>query len=256
MEIHNTWKNKSGIYCIKNIKNNKCYVGSSKNIKNRLTNHKTQLLHQKHDNSYLQNAVNKHGLHSFICFVLEYCSLEDLISKEQYWINLQGHYNIVKEVQILKFTEYSKQKMSNTRKIRIAEGLIPKFGTKPIQKFSKDGVFIKEYPSITSAVIDCTISSDQIRRVLQQKHKTAGGFQWKYSNSDIIIEPYSGRDYSKSSKNLYKKVLMCDMETGIYTEFESVKDLAFYFNIAKPHASVISRNINKLYKKRYKIEIF
>ena len=56
----------SGIYCIINIKNSKKYIGSSKNIRQRLWSHRAELRHNKHENSYLQNAWNKYGEQNFI----------------------------------------------------------------------------------------------------------------------------------------------------------------------------------------------
>lgn len=39
MKINKFDLNKSGIYCIRNIINNKVYIGKSKNIYNRITQH-------------------------------------------------------------------------------------------------------------------------------------------------------------------------------------------------------------------------
>ena len=39
MKINKFDLNKSGIYCIRNIVNNKVYIGKSKNIYNRITQH-------------------------------------------------------------------------------------------------------------------------------------------------------------------------------------------------------------------------
>lgn len=52
---------KAGIYCIENTKNKKVYIGSSKNIYQRLLKHFALLKHNKHQNGHLQNAWNKYG---------------------------------------------------------------------------------------------------------------------------------------------------------------------------------------------------
>lgn len=53
--------NFSGIYCIINIKNSKRYIGSSKNIRQRLWTHRACLRHNNHENAHLQAAWNKYG---------------------------------------------------------------------------------------------------------------------------------------------------------------------------------------------------
>lgn len=48
----------SGIYEIINLKNNKRYIGSSRNIKHRWNCHKSELRKNEHENNHLQNAWN------------------------------------------------------------------------------------------------------------------------------------------------------------------------------------------------------
>ena len=76
-----------GIYGIKNILNNKIYVGKTgMNFGDRWDNHKALLRGNKHDNPYLQNAWNKYGEESFEFIVIEDCQVEELNDKEMYWI--------------------------------------------------------------------------------------------------------------------------------------------------------------------------
>ena len=63
----------SGIYCIENIINHKTYIGSSKNIYQRLLKHFALLRHNKHQNPHLQSAWDKYGESNFRWFVLELC---------------------------------------------------------------------------------------------------------------------------------------------------------------------------------------
>ena len=77
----------SGIYLIKNIVNNKIYVGSSVNLNDRNYKHFWMLRKGIHDNNHLQNSYNKHGDSSFIFEILEYCPSEKLILKENYYIS-------------------------------------------------------------------------------------------------------------------------------------------------------------------------
>ena len=79
---------KSGIYQILNTVNGKMYVGSAVNIKGRWSCHQRELRLNKHKNIHLQRAYNKHGIDVFEYFVIEYCAKQELISKEQFWMNV------------------------------------------------------------------------------------------------------------------------------------------------------------------------
>lgn len=75
-----------GIYIIKNIITNTVYIGKSININNRLRDHKSSLISNKHKNKYLQRAFNKYGLENFLFEILEECECEKLNEKEIYYI--------------------------------------------------------------------------------------------------------------------------------------------------------------------------
>lgn len=87
---------KQGIYQIVNLKNKKCYVGSSLNLDKRLYEHKRLLKLGKHENNHLQNAWNKYGEDSFEFKIIEIIDvIEDydennrfLRERETYYIEL------------------------------------------------------------------------------------------------------------------------------------------------------------------------
>ncbi len=79
---------KSGIYKIINNINNKIYIGSAVNLPNRKSTHFCALKGSYHHNLHLQNAVNKYGIENFKFEIIEYCIKEELILREQYWIDL------------------------------------------------------------------------------------------------------------------------------------------------------------------------
>jgi len=62
---------KSGIYQIRNINNEKVYIGSAKNFKSRYYNHLASLRKGTHHNKHLQGAFNLEGTDAFIFEVLE-----------------------------------------------------------------------------------------------------------------------------------------------------------------------------------------
>jgi len=76
----------SGIYCIKNIRNGKRYIGSSVNIKARQGGHISRLRCNYNENPLLQADYLKYGKDSFSFYVLEYLPEEKLYEREYYWI--------------------------------------------------------------------------------------------------------------------------------------------------------------------------
>ena len=79
---------KSGVYQIRNLINNKVYVGSAVDINRRKREHYTQLSKGKHCNQKLQNAYNKYGVENFSFEIVESVKdLQQLISQEQYYID-------------------------------------------------------------------------------------------------------------------------------------------------------------------------
>ena len=87
----------TGIYYIRNIVNNKIYIGSAQNFRKRVTAHKSELNTNRHHSPILQNAWNKYGEQSFHFFMFEYCNLQELMSMEQLYLDfLNPEYNICK----------------------------------------------------------------------------------------------------------------------------------------------------------------
>lgn len=82
-----------GIYMIKNLVNEKKYIGRSTDIKTRWSNHKYELNKGIHVNSYLQNAWNKYGKDNFEFSIIEECAENDLNEKEIYWIKEMDAYH-------------------------------------------------------------------------------------------------------------------------------------------------------------------
>lgn len=85
----------SGIYCIKNIINDKVYIGSAVNIGARVRHHKWALRSNNHSNIKLQRFVSKYGIDVIYIEILEKCLRNELLLKEQFYLDeLNPWYNI------------------------------------------------------------------------------------------------------------------------------------------------------------------
>lgn len=110
----------SGIYKIENKLNGKLYIGSSYNINERKSKHYYDLRNNKHHSITLQRSYNKHGEDNFIFEIIEECLIENLLSKEIFYIEqLNPFYNsahVINSPYGSKRTFEQKQKLSMIRK--------------------------------------------------------------------------------------------------------------------------------------------
>ena len=81
-----------GIYKITNKINNKCYIGQSVNIEDRLKKHIYKLENGNHVNTYLQNSWNKYGKENFEFDIL-YVISDEIIDQNEIK-NLLDYYEI------------------------------------------------------------------------------------------------------------------------------------------------------------------
>jgi group I intron endonuclease len=91
------FERKQGVYIIKCTGNNKTYIGSTNNVKQRIWDHQSNLRRGKHSNGKLQGAWNKYGEATFAYDVIEYVdgSTAELVAREQHHIDtLLPEFNI------------------------------------------------------------------------------------------------------------------------------------------------------------------
>lgn len=115
-----------GIYQIRNIINNKVYIGCTRqNFRHRKNNHLRNLRYDVHDNPHLQASFNKHGEGSFVFEILEECleeKLDELERKYFYAVPEELRYNCkIPNYNRFggKLSNETKKKMSKTRKGRV-----------------------------------------------------------------------------------------------------------------------------------------
>lgn len=181
-----------GIYMIINYVNNHRYVGSSKNLSQRLWEHRANLRHNKHDNPHLQNAWNKYGEISFNYVILEKCNEEERFEREQYYVNvLKPEYNICVEVVNQPPTsESTRKKQSETRKRMFASGELQITHNRVVFVYDKDGNFLGEWKSIRKASKHFGVSISGINGVLQQRFEQIKGLKFFYEKQETV-EPFN-----------------------------------------------------------------
>lgn len=197
----------SGIYVIKNLINNKVYIGSSKNLTRRKNRHFLELKKQIHHNNYLQNSYNKYGKTAFVFHILEYVEyvedVKDLINCKQWWIDMcNPEYNICKTAGSffgLKHKEETIKKLIESNKKRKDNGFrgsrfgsinssvhrerISKSKKRPILQLDKtSGIIIRRWNSAKDAAETLGLHASNISKVCNgDKYAcSCGGYKWMY----------------------------------------------------------------------------
>lgn len=158
-----------GIYCAKNIVNEKVYIGKSVNIEKRWKDHKKGYNNPNASQyaSYFYNALRKYGFDSFEFSVLEECTEDKLNDREIFWIN--------------KFQSNNREYGYNTT--NGGDG-VTGYWDIPVYQYGLDGNFIQGYKSGADARRKTGILA--INLCCNGGVKSAGGYIWSYEKHDKI----------------------------------------------------------------------
>lgn len=220
-----------GIYKVTNLINGKIYIGQTQDYERRKKNHIYCAFNidSKEYNIYFHNAIRKYGENSFLWEIQEECKKELLSEKEKYWISYYQSNNREKGYNLTSGGEDGIRE--NCRKV---------------EQYSLSGDFIKEWTSAFSAAIALDINVQSIRQNLYGGSKSAGNFQWKFSDDNKIIQQYSKNIYYEGlEKGRHrKKCLQYNLQNEFLREFNSLAEARDWLKInGYPKAS--SGNIGR-----------
>ena len=187
--------NRSGIYCIKNILNNKKYIGSTLHFMVRLRSHFYQLRKNIHCNIHLQNAYNKYGLKFFRFMILEECEpIQDtLLFIEQKYLDTSPDYNISKISKCVSSDIIAKTNANRIWKessLKLKSDFMKyksdwnKKQRKKVLKFNLDNELLEEYDSIADAgeSVGGKNRRINIKRCCHGLSKSAYNYKWQFKN--------------------------------------------------------------------------
>lgn len=227
---------KSGIYIIRNLVNNKVYIGKSKNVKQRKNAHFSALKLNKHNNQHLQNSYNKYGKNNFQFDVLEYCEESLLPSKEMYYIELyKNNYNIIQSIDNRQdFPQEMKDKMKQSK---IHKGL-----TVSIYSYNINTQEITKWDSIKECSNTLDLNRRMIQKILKDKKHSYKGFRFNYTGvfNNII----------KIGGSPAKSVFVYDVYKQFIGEYFSILQCSKMLKISRPFISK-SLDTNEIYSKHY-----
>lgn len=187
------------IYGIKNLKNNKIYIGSTKSLNSRKYEHFYHLKRNTHHSEHLQKSYNKYGKNIFAFFLIEECTNSNRKERELYHININKSferdfgYNIYEPNEgNFKCSESTKLKISDKRKNV----------STPINMFNLNGELINTYKSIYDCALQNNIYRTVISNIINGKRKSYKGFTFLKVNQKFdYIKSNKQRDMTKYHKN-------------------------------------------------------
>lgn len=221
-------KGKTGIYMWRN-KNGKIYVGSAKDLRKRLTQYYNINYLLKRNTMYINKAILKEGYGVFSVHILEYCSTEDLITREQYYIDiLKPEYNILKFANSSTGYKHREDTLENIRGVH-------------------NHFYGKTHTEDSRAKMTESKLGDKLSEKTREK----------------IRDSMKGRKFSEEHKaNLSaakinsKKLLVVDLISGAETIFDSIGKAERSLNLPKDSIRANLRSKTKAsYKGMYKFKL-
>lgn len=229
-ELSKELKNKPGIYLWYNKVSNNFYVGSAKDLNNRLARYyrPSELIRVK--SSLIHRALMLYGHINFSLIILETCSIKDLIERERYYLNLFiPTYNIFKFVASFKIYEYSDE----SRLLISSEGPAPSGNRSPVgrSKIKKEDLSTIKH----------------ILKLADNKRKTKISEEFRKLRSELTkgsLNPNFGKG---------NKVKAFDIKLYTFKVYSSVSDCAKSYNTTRSSIRYSIKNYT-LYKGRYYFE--
>lgn len=210
-------QNKSGVYRIRNILNNDCYIGSAIKLVDRKNTHYSALRRNIHHSIILQNAVNKYGINNFSFELIEYTDKNSLIIKEQHYID-----TLLPKYNICKIAGNSLGRIS-TRKIAILQ-------------YDLQGNLVREWDCLQRIMEGFNLSnSTKISHCCQGKRNKCYGYVWRYKDSNL--------PFSISLERKGKSIHQIDEQGKIVRSWKRVKDCAI--DIGSTSSTIINNMKNK-----------
>lgn len=229
-------KNKAGIYRWVNKVNGNTYIGSSVNLARRFKvyfDFSFLSARLKKSKSRIYSAILKHGYQNFQLEILEYCTKENAINREQYYIDLLNpEYNLNSTAGSrlgANISEESRAKMSAA-----AQGRKHTKETKNLISLANKGINNPNFGKIPSKETKALISLARLG---------------KSFISDSIK--------TKMSEESGTALRILDLETNETSEFSSITRAAKAMGVTQPPLSRRVKNTEGpfIVKKRYQVEI-
>jgi group I intron endonuclease len=227
-----------GIYKISSIcKPSRFYIGSSVDVYHRWIEHKSNLSRGKHHSPKIQNHYNKYGVNDLSFEVIEYCTRNNLLEREQYyldtlnpWFNTYpiagsplGHKPTKEHVEKVRRAGLGRIVSEETRK-KISEahmGMRTSEEAKSKQRAAKlGGKLSEEHKAKIGESLRGTVRSEEYKEKIRQT---------------LMGHAVSEETKRKISENNGVAVMIINIETGIC--FNSIMEAAIAYSLTHSQLS-------------------
>ena len=244
-------KNKSGVYVITNLVNSKQYIGSTKKLKKRFTQHNNLAKKNKHFNKYLQNAINKHGTDNFVFEIIKIC--DNYLESEQKILDneifcFKNHYDIFYNDASNVYSSALGRKVSDETKRKISEIHKGKIISEEIKKKMSDAHLGNKNPMFGRSGKKSPTFGRHHSDETKEKLKKYCGEKASMFGKTGEQSPMFGKTGEKSSTYI-SPISAKNIKTGDEIITHSVKELARILNVSNGSIQHRLQNNHKQYQK-------
>lgn len=166
-----------GIYKIENLVNGKVYIGQSKHVKQRWSEHKKALRKGYHRNQFLQRAWDKYGEENFSHEILELCEIDELNDLEIKYIQQYNSFSSDCGYNLTSGGD-SKKEVSDSTKKKLSERMIGKNHPNRKEVICLETLFI--FDSIKYAADSVGVDYSMITRCCEGKICEVANKHWMF----------------------------------------------------------------------------
>lgn len=238
----------------------KTYIGQSVDIERRFKHYAN--LNNIKGQIKVYHSMKKYGYENHTFEMIEECTLDELDSREIYWISYyqsniiglnisEGGNTLGKLNKGKKRSEETKQKISATKKQNpriLTQNVIEtcrqaSTTTKPVYQYDLDGNYVNHYVSINEAARQLGIRNDGISACLRKKQNTAYGYQWFYEIQSSVspVNKYNKPETWIGNRNLTIDDKI-DEIISLYNQGNNITEISYMFNV---HRDVIKKRIKE-----------
>jgi len=235
MQIEDNIRGESGVYCIECLKDNRIYIGSSYDVKNRIGAHISALRGSYHPNNLLLEAFDNYGESSFRAYILEYTDINIQFKTEQLYLDI-----------FLYAQEYIDSKWNDYRFHKYG------FNIKPSVNDMRGYTYSHKPKKQSQISID---KRNKTLRILWQQEEFVERVTAFRKTDEFREKLRIANANSEKAKKLKTHILVYDMHTGYFIEeIVGLRQCARKFNTHRSNISKVLKGVRRYIKDKHLVK--